>query len=213
MSFFFNEDVDDEPMKKRRHMEQEQEQQRQKQQNQGFLYNRKEGKEDEDDEEDDRPVLTNPAASGGGRVGLKLLQDMHNAPSCSSSSIPISTVVEPQKLRVVEDYTPLSVGGFMGTSAETILNSAHNVRPGDIMCLRCPPPTMTRHLAVNSVSPVDIVAAAPSASSSSGSSSTAGMQFVKETDLTEEEKLYGKRLSCDMLRELFEVGRVDSATN
>ncbi|ORC83955.1 Trypanosoma vivax, partial [Trypanosoma theileri] len=97
----------------------------------------------------------------------------------------------------------------MATSAETILNSAHNVRPGDIMCLRCPPPTMTRHFTPHSVSPVDIVASA----SSSGYSSTAGMQFVKETDLTEEEKLYGKCLSCDMLRELFEVGRVDSATN
>ncbi|ORC81605.1 uncharacterized protein TM35_001111110 [Trypanosoma theileri] len=78
----------------------------------------------------------------------------------------------------------------MATSAETILNSAHNVRPGDIMCLRCPPPTMTRHLTVYSVSPVDIVAAAVASSSSS----TAGMQFVKETDLTEEEKLYGKCL-------------------
>ncbi|ORC83670.1 Trypanosoma vivax [Trypanosoma theileri] len=104
--------------------------------------------------------------------------------------------------------TLLSVGGFMATSAETILNSAHNARPGDIMCVGCPPQTMTHHLTVYSVSPVDIVAA-----SSSGSSSTAGMQFVREMDLTEEEKLYGKRLSCDMLRELFEVGRVDSATN
>ncbi|ORC90033.1 uncharacterized protein TM35_000103010 [Trypanosoma theileri] len=66
-------------------------------------------KSDANDNEDDKPVLTNPAASGGGRVGLKLLQDMHNAPSSSSSSsIPMSTVVEPQKLRVVEDDTPLS---------------------------------------------------------------------------------------------------------
>ncbi|ORC83834.1 Trypanosoma vivax, partial [Trypanosoma theileri] len=123
---------------------------------------------------------------------MKLLQDMQLCPvlSCSSSScILISTVVEPHNLRVVEVDTPLSVGGFMATSAETILNSAHNVRPGDIMCLRCPPPTTTRHLTIYSVSPVDIVA--PSASSS-GSSSTAGMQFVRETDLTEEEKLYGK---------------------
>ncbi|ORC83864.1 Trypanosoma vivax [Trypanosoma theileri] len=126
---------------------------------------------------------------------MKLLQDMHNAPSCSSyssSCIPMSTVVEPQKLRVVEDYTSLSVGGFMTTSAETILNSAHNVRPGDIMCLRCPPPTMTRHFTVYSVSPGHVSPPAPAPSS--GTSSTAGMQFVKETDLTEEEKLYGKCL-------------------
>ncbi|ORC88747.1 Trypanosoma vivax [Trypanosoma theileri] len=151
-------------------------------------------KSDANDNEDDKPVLTNPTAAGDGCLCLKLLQDMHNALSCSSS-IPISTVVEPHNLRVVEDYTPLSVGGFMATSAETILNSAHNVRPGDIMCVGCPPPsTMNRHLTVHSVSPVDIVAAAAS-SGSSGSSSTAGMQFVKETDLTEEEKLYGKRLS------------------
>ncbi|ORC84414.1 uncharacterized protein TM35_000451520 [Trypanosoma theileri] len=105
----------------------------------------------------------------------------------------MSTVVEPHNLRAVEDDTPLSVGGFMTTSAETILNSAHNVRPGGIMCVGCPPPTMTRHLTVYSVSPVDIVAAA--VASSSGTSSTAGMQFVRETDLTEEEKLYGKCVS------------------
>ncbi|ORC81076.1 uncharacterized protein TM35_001311010, partial [Trypanosoma theileri] len=71
------------------------------------------------------------------------------------------------------------------------MNSAHNVRPGDIMCVGCPPPTMTRHFTVHSVSSANILASA----SSSGYSSTAGMQFVKETDLTEEEKLYGKCVS------------------
>ncbi|ORC81743.1 uncharacterized protein TM35_001081040 [Trypanosoma theileri] len=60
---------------------------------------------------DDKPVLTVIAlVAGSGRMSLKLLQDMHNALSCSSSSscIPMSTVVEPHNLRVVEDDTPLS---------------------------------------------------------------------------------------------------------
>ncbi|ORC83975.1 uncharacterized protein TM35_000521190 [Trypanosoma theileri] len=66
-------------------------------------------KSDANENEDDRPVLTNPTAAGGCCcLCMKLLQDMHNAPSCSSSSILISTVVEPHNLRVVEDYTPLS---------------------------------------------------------------------------------------------------------
>ncbi|KAH9598709.1 hypothetical protein LSM04_000299 [Trypanosoma melophagium] len=128
-------------------------------------------KSNNDDVEDDRPVLTNSAAAGGsgGRVGMKLLQEMHKAPSCYSSFISTSAVAKSQNLCVVEDYTPLSVGGFMATAAETIMNSADSVRPGDIMCLRCPPPRMTRHFTVNSVSPSAI--AVDVASSSSGSPS------------------------------------------
>ncbi|RNF13960.1 Trypanosoma vivax [Trypanosoma conorhini] len=133
--------------------------------------------EGDEEEEEEQPVLARERAA---RVGLKLLQGMQKPLSSSSSSV---LPAGDEKMRVVQAYVPLSVGGFMEGSAETAVNDISQVRPGNVMCLRCPTSPAPR--------------AGP------------GINFVKEADLTEEERRYGKRLSAEMTQELFEVGRVD----
>ncbi|ESS70354.1 hypothetical protein TCDM_00810 [Trypanosoma cruzi Dm28c] len=173
MSFFFDEDSGDEPAKKRHCTEQ---QQRAQGRPHGGFFN---GNGEKDEDEDEKPVL---ARAGSDRVGLRLLQGMQK-PTSSSSSVLLSGK---EKMRVVEAYVPLSVGGFMESSAETAVDNLSQIKPGNVMCLRSP--------------------------ASSASQASTGMNFVKETDLTEEERRYGKRLSSNMTQELFEVGRVDRDT-
>ncbi|RNE98483.1 Trypanosoma vivax [Trypanosoma rangeli] len=175
MSFFSEEDAVDEPARKRCCTEQQQRQQQQRYAPDGVLNGRGEG----DEEGEEQPVLARERAA---RVGVKLLQGMQKPLLPSSSVLPSRG----NEMRVVQAYVPLSVGGFMESSAETTVNDISHVRPGNIMCLRCP------------------TSSTPQVSS--------GMNFVKETDLTEEERRYGKRLSSNMMHELFEVGRVDRET-
>ncbi|KEG09996.1 Trypanosoma vivax [Trypanosoma grayi] len=189
MSSFFDEDTHGESARKRRHIEESQ------QRYGGFPSGS--GESGDNDDEEERPVLTRTGGGGGGgRVGLMLLQSMNHATPTSSSTASLSPAPvggAAQKIRVVGEYVPLSVGGFMESAAETVMGDIHNVRQGDIMCLRGPAATTT------------------TASTKSGAGGE--MRFVKEAELTEEERRYGKRLSSDMLQELFEVGRVDRATN
>ncbi|KAG8345292.1 hypothetical protein ERJ75_001524400 [Trypanosoma vivax] len=169
--------------------------------NKGSLHFDGLGDEVGSDDEQDGPVVTQP---GGGRVGLSLLQSMQQ--TLTTDSTPDKVFVQPEKLCVVEDYVPLSVGGFLQTSAETPACSMENIRVGDVMCLRFPevtaPPAVPVKVAVNGRANSDADVPTPS-----------GLCFVKEDELTTEEKMYGKRLTCDMLRELFEVGRVDRSTD
>lgn len=172
MSFFFNENAKDEPAQKKRHVEQPLD---------GSFRGGFSHPGGADDDDDERPVL---APAGGDRVGLRLLQDMRQPPSrCRPATSSAAPPAGPGRLCVVEEYVPLSKGGFMETATASVMDDMDHVRPGNVMCLRCPAST------------------APAAS--------AEVRFVKETDLTEEEQRYGKRITSDMTQELFEVGRVD----
>ncbi|SCU66364.1 uncharacterized protein TEOVI_000488400 [Trypanosoma equiperdum] len=198
MSFF--EDSADEPPRKRSHAERQSSVQGQS--SGRSSQNRVRGCETESDDEDAAPVFSRDAS---GRVGLRLLQQMQKStPQVGSSSSVSTGVSNTGKLLVVEDYVPLSVGGFMETSTESAANNLDNIKPGDIMCLRCPSDFRAEPNGNVKCSKV---------SSSTSCGTTAGINFVKETELTAEERQYGRRLTCEMMNEMFEVSRLDRATN
>nr|CCC95158.1 unnamed protein product [Trypanosoma congolense IL3000] len=192
---FFEEDLVDEPVRKKRHVEQEQSEQ------QGTVCDQlsKKWRSGEDgDDADSAPVLSRNASD---RIGLRLLQQMHQSSTRGDASCRGSS--KNGKMHVVEEYVPLSVGGFMQTTTES-LDNLISVRPGDIMCLRCPGDVKTEASNEGNNTREAVGNNPPAAG---------GMSFVKEKELTEEERLYGRRVTCDMMHEIFEVSRVDSASN
>ncbi|GET88917.1 hypothetical protein, conserved [Leishmania tarentolae] len=131
---------------------------------------------------------------------------------------------------VVHAYVPLSTGGFLSTAnAAHDTMEGHQVRIGDILSLRKPlggsdPPPSGAVASAPAFSPTTSTTPAPTTASTlttsaAGTSATGSLveevaqkamgHFKSITTFTSEEQKYGRKLTPDMVRLLFEVTRVD----
>ncbi|CBZ27406.1 conserved hypothetical protein [Leishmania mexicana MHOM/GT/2001/U1103] len=123
---------------------------------------------------------------------------------------------------VVHAYVPLSTGGFLSTAnAAHDTMEGHQVRIGDVLSLRkplsCAGPPSSSAVASTPVSSPTTSTATPSTAASALTTGSvvedvaqkAMCHFKSAATFTSEEQKYGRKLSPDMVRLLFEVTRVD----
>ncbi|KAG5477730.1 hypothetical protein LSCM1_05028 [Leishmania martiniquensis] len=138
----------------------------------------------------------------------------------------------PGDLEVVHAYVPLSTGGFLCTaSAEDDTMEGHQVRVGDVLSLRKPlnglaPPPSSAGTGALASSPTASTAPLSSASSTVATATAAAgaaparsvveavaqkamSHFKSAATFTTDEQKYGRQLTPDMVRLLFEVTRVN----
>ncbi|KAK7194186.1 hypothetical protein NESM_000332500 [Novymonas esmeraldas] len=144
--------------------------------------------------------------------------------SARSTSTPTSAQQQQSSsgsFEVVQAYVPLSTGGFLSTAgAAGDTMEGHQVRVGDVLALRKPPgtaaspppppPPHTNRSASTTPSSSPTTATAPASAAAVEVLAQRAMgHFKSAAAFTSDEVKYGRSLTPEMTRVLFEVARVD----